>query len=314
VQASVVVCRDSEGRVLLLRRHPHDRAHPSPNGLWCLPGGKLFLNEDPRTGALRELEEETGLRVEREALLQGPSNENIQAYYFLCNGANPNITVSGEHSAASWFNPADIPPNEELVGTFTCMVLAPFRANLAWPLRNSLRLLPDNPGRFGAVRAQDIHTGVDLYCEINTEVQAMEAGEVLSIEDFTGEKAGSPWWNNTRAVLIRGSSGVICYGEVSHVFVKVGARVAQAERIGRVSTPVLKKFKGRPMVMLHLELYAPGEDPPTTIEWPLNTPQPDRLKDPLPLLVPGLQAVFRLESYDGMEYRTFDFAGFRSRR
>jgi 8-oxo-dGTP pyrophosphatase MutT (NUDIX family) len=33
------------------------------NGKWDLPGGGLHKNEDPKTGALRELKEETGLEV-----------------------------------------------------------------------------------------------------------------------------------------------------------------------------------------------------------------------------------------------------------
>lgn len=48
-----------DGRVLVTRRHPD-----KPWGLhWEITGGSVVKGEDPVTGALRELREETGLRV-----------------------------------------------------------------------------------------------------------------------------------------------------------------------------------------------------------------------------------------------------------
>jgi len=49
----------SGDRVLLIhrRREPH-------RGLWVAPGGKLELGESPHEGAVREILEETGLRIE----------------------------------------------------------------------------------------------------------------------------------------------------------------------------------------------------------------------------------------------------------
>ncbi|MBI2483253.1 hypothetical protein HYV74_03700, partial [Candidatus Uhrbacteria bacterium] len=38
-----------------------------------------------------------------------------------------------------------------------------------WPLVGSAPLLPDAPGRFGAIRAHDAHTGVDCYAEIGQQ-------------------------------------------------------------------------------------------------------------------------------------------------
>jgi hypothetical protein len=91
-----------------------------------------------------------------------------------------------------------------------------------WPLPNVPKLLPDTPGRFGAVRKHDVHTGVDLYCAVSTKVVAVEAGEVVVIEPFTGPDAASPWWLSTEAVLVEGASGVVVYGEV-HPEVRQGS-------------------------------------------------------------------------------------------
>ena len=79
------------------------------------------------------------------------------------------------------------------------------------------------PGYFGAVRKFDIHTGIDLYCFPDTEVVAIESGIIVKIEQFTGKSVGSPWWNDTYALLIEGESGVIVYGEIQpNDYLKVG--------------------------------------------------------------------------------------------
>jgi 8-oxo-dGTP pyrophosphatase MutT (NUDIX family) len=53
---AVVLLRNHEGQLLLLRQPP------GPG--WSLPGGLLDRFEEPAAGALRELAEETGVRLE----------------------------------------------------------------------------------------------------------------------------------------------------------------------------------------------------------------------------------------------------------
>ena len=181
-----------------------------------------------------------------------------------------------------------------------------------WPLRSS-PLLPDAPGRFGAVRRHDVHTGVDLYCEMNTEVLACEEGRVTNIVWFTGQHAplpdGSPsaWWNDTKAVLVESDRHVIVYGELDprFLFVEVGDRVHRGQVLGRICIPVLRNNKGRPMVMLHLECMSPGSFEPV---WWLDAAQrPAELIDPTPFLTEAAKSylgsasvpVFDLSSYRG---------------
>ncbi len=131
-------------------------------------------------------------------------------------------------------------------------------------------------GRFGAERKHDIHTGLDLYCLPGDQVYAIEDGVVVNVCDFTGSKADSPWWRDTKAVLVKGKSGVLLYGEIE-TDLEAGEDVEEGDLIGIVKT-VLKVDKGLPMTMLHMELY----DADYTGDgewWPLEQPQPAKLRN-----------------------------------
>jgi phosphopantothenoylcysteine decarboxylase len=150
-----------------------------------------------------------------------------------------------------------------------------------------------HPGAFGVPRKMYTHPGVDLYTTPRHDVVAMEPGTVVANEIFTGPLAGSPWWNDTAAVLIEGRSGVVCYGEISSEL-KVGDKVRRGELIGYVF-PVLKEGKERPDIaghsryMLHIELYSHGQTKPLEL-WAPGAPKPDFLMDPTELLFGSVNA------------------------
>lgn len=143
---------------------------------------------------------------------------------------------------------------------------------------------PPPEGRFGAVRRHDVHTGLDLYCPPGAPVAAMEAGTVVAVEPFTGAHVpppdSSPWWRDTWAVLVEGPRGVIVYGEI-HPAVRPGDPVAAGQILGEV-IPVLRRDKGRPTAMLHLEWMRPGAR--QTRWWRHGEPPPPELHDPAPLM------------------------------
>ena len=56
VPASTAFVRDSNGKILLVKR--------LDNGLWALPGGVIEFGESASMAAVREVEEETGIKVE----------------------------------------------------------------------------------------------------------------------------------------------------------------------------------------------------------------------------------------------------------
>lgn len=152
---------------------------------------------------------------------------------------------------------------------------------LIWPLATADYPVPtgNDPGAFGVKRRGYIHTGVDLYCEPETDVYAIEDGIVVEIERFTGAEVQSSWWNDTDAILIEGESGVICYGEVRPL-VSVGDKVKQGQLIAKVIT-VLKTYKGNPMTMLHFELHKHGTI--KTVDWYEN--KPESLLNPTEMLI-----------------------------
>lgn len=161
-------------------------------------------------------------------------------------------------------------------------------SNLLTPLEGYIKHIPvgQHVGAFGVERKHHIHEGIDIYGEDGEHVYAIEDGTIVGIYPFTGESVGSPWWHNTWCVMIEGASGVINYGELQtykgYSKVLVGQTVIAGQGIGKLHT-VLKKDKGRPMTMLHLERYVSGTTAPIK-EWTLGTPQPEELINPTTLL------------------------------
>lgn len=139
--------------------------------------------------------------------------------------------------------------------------------------------IKDHPGSFAYVRKNHIHEGIDFYCEKGDAVYALEDGVIKDIKVFTGEKVGSPWWNETQAVFIQHNHFCINYGEIEvNKNIKIGDRVNAGDLLGHVKT-VLKKDKGRPMNMLHIEMYEKHIS--TSIDsWDLNCFRPNGLLDP----------------------------------
>lgn len=155
-----------------------------------------------------------------------------------------------------------------------------------YSLETQIPFLP-HPGAFGKVRKNHIHEGIDLYCEEKENVYAMEAGEIVNVAFFTGLEIDSSWWNTTWCVMVEGQSGVINYGEIKPCDnLKVGDEILEGQQIGCV-IPVLKKDKGRPMNMLHVELYSKGTRQHLK-EWTIGMDKPENLLDPSGLLKPFL--------------------------
>ena len=101
---------------------------------------------------------------------------------------------------------------------------------------------------------------------------------LLLICPFTGEVAGFPWWENTWAIYVLGESGIVVYGEIQLNFnLDIGDEITTDTNIGSV-LKVLKKDKGRPTSMLHIELHKPTH---THIgKWLIGENMPEGYIDP----------------------------------
>jgi murein DD-endopeptidase MepM/ murein hydrolase activator NlpD len=241
---------------------------------------------------VRELGEETGLEGRViESLGRYRSLSRLGCPYeieaFRVELLDPDAPIKAseqEHQEVRW-EPRKDAWRLPLAGSATRALIT--QSGLYWPLAHVPPLFPDEAGRFGTVRRHDIHTGVDLYCDPGAAVLAMEEGLVINIEPFTGPEAESPWWNSTQAILVKGASGVLVYGEVESK-VRAGQRVEQGQMIGEVRT-VLTRDKGRPMTMLHFELMTcsgtDGREPVESNWWKLGEPKPGNLEDPTGLLI-----------------------------
>lgn len=79
-------------KILLLKRHDYDRSYPS---IYCLPGGKLEVNEHPLDCMLREVYEETGLVLDNYNFVIKLSNINFYVSY----NSMDDIVISDEHDS-----------------------------------------------------------------------------------------------------------------------------------------------------------------------------------------------------------------------
>jgi 8-oxo-dGTP diphosphatase len=92
-------------KFLLLKRN-------KPPFIWGPPGGRLHHNEHPEQGLLREIYEETGLRV---VILQPVTtwfgkfhNEYVLSIDYLCVNPIGNVCLSVEHKEYEWVSLADL--------------------------------------------------------------------------------------------------------------------------------------------------------------------------------------------------------------
>jgi 8-oxo-dGTP diphosphatase len=96
-------------KVLLLKRRSNDVHKP---GTWDIPGGRLEMGENPYDGLQREVNEETGLKVEIAMPLDihhfvRDDGQKITMLIFLCKPLSNDIELSEEHEESSWIDVAE---------------------------------------------------------------------------------------------------------------------------------------------------------------------------------------------------------------
>ena len=101
------------GKILLIKR-----GHSPYEGKWALPGGFMDMDETPEQAAIRELEEETAIKVKRlkqfrtyGAIDRDPRHRTISTVYYAVLDDDLNITPkAGDDAAeAELFSLDDLP-------------------------------------------------------------------------------------------------------------------------------------------------------------------------------------------------------------
>ncbi|MCX6727941.1 MAG: NUDIX domain-containing protein [Candidatus Saccharibacteria bacterium] len=96
---------DEDNKVLLVHRRDRD--------LWVLPGGAMETGESPDDAVVREVNEETGLRVRVEnlaGLYSKPLEDDI-LLLFTCKRLDGELTLNNEADKIEYFTIDNIPAN-----------------------------------------------------------------------------------------------------------------------------------------------------------------------------------------------------------
>ncbi|MCK8614319.1 NUDIX hydrolase [Gordonia sp. C13] len=112
------VLTDDDGRVLLIQRR-----NPPQAGKWTVPGGKVEPGESIEAAVVREMVEETGLRVEVGELLwtvdiPGPDDVVFEVHDFAARVVSGMLCAGDDAADAGWFTPeqlAELPVTRGLV-------------------------------------------------------------------------------------------------------------------------------------------------------------------------------------------------------
>jgi len=112
LNSTAIVIPDKQNRILLQRR--------SDNGLWGLPGGLLEMDETIAEGALREVLEETNLKIKitnfigifvnRNMVWRNLDKATVYAFGFVGKVVGGNLKINDEESLElRYFNKDEIP-------------------------------------------------------------------------------------------------------------------------------------------------------------------------------------------------------------
>ena len=108
----IVMTRESEPQVMLIQR-----GHEPFKGCWAFPGGFMNMDETTEQCAIRELEEETGLKVNNlhqvgaySKVDRDPRGRTITVAYLTIIDAPVDVIGQDDASEAKWFSVNNLPP------------------------------------------------------------------------------------------------------------------------------------------------------------------------------------------------------------
>lgn len=129
---AAIVYLTAEGRVLFMRR--------VDDSTWGFPGGHIEDGETPEACAIRELEEETGLRLNA---IGEPVGEVDDVLVYRADVPKFNVVLNDEHTEYTWADPKQLPT--PLHSTETAQVVGILRASQRSYDPNGWPEIHDNP-------------------------------------------------------------------------------------------------------------------------------------------------------------------------
>jgi ADP-ribose pyrophosphatase YjhB (NUDIX family) len=102
------IVTDSDGRLLLVKR-----GHEPEVGRWSLPGGRVRPGESDPDAVVREVREETGLRVEPGRLVgeverPGPGGTVFDIHDYAASVSGGRLTAGDDAADVRWVHPRDL--------------------------------------------------------------------------------------------------------------------------------------------------------------------------------------------------------------
>jgi ADP-ribose pyrophosphatase YjhB (NUDIX family) len=102
------IITDDTGRLLLIKR-----GHEPEEGRWSLPGGRVRPGESDWDALMREVREETGLRVEPGTLVgaverPAPGGAVFDIYDYAASVSGGQLAAGDDAADARWVHPRDI--------------------------------------------------------------------------------------------------------------------------------------------------------------------------------------------------------------
>jgi 8-oxo-dGTP diphosphatase len=117
------VCHNSDGRLLLVQR-----ANEPGRGRWSLPGGRVEPGEDDPTALVREMQEETGLRVRPGPLVGRVERGPYEIFDYRCEVLGGELRAGDDALDARWCAITDLdelPLADGLTATLTSWAVLP---------------------------------------------------------------------------------------------------------------------------------------------------------------------------------------------
>ena len=107
----IVITKEAEPKVLLI-----ERGEDPFKGCWAFPGGFLNMDETTEQCAIRELEEETGMKIQELQQIgaysrvdRDPRGRTITVAYLAIIDATVDVTGQDDAAKAEWWPLSDLP-------------------------------------------------------------------------------------------------------------------------------------------------------------------------------------------------------------